>query len=197
MEQKQLPMLSLTTSTTTATNSEPITLDRCSEESQKHSSSVATIDLAAEDVRAILAQQKERSQLLTTKLNILFVVNGALWTSLIISRLIFTSSWFSWTEILSFALNFTLLIDAFLPRQEAVSPNLEDTKFLERYLTLSPDQYQLQMMVNLVETYNANRQRIEDVSQSLTYAAYVTWVIALTIILHIAATYFLAAITTQ
>jgi hypothetical protein len=125
------------------------------------------------------------------------VVNGALWTSLIISRLIFTSSWFSWTEILSFALNFTLLIDAFLPRQEAVSPNLEDTKFLERYLTLSPDQYQLQMMVNLVETYNANRQRIEDVSQSLTYAAYVTWVIALTIILHIAATYFLAAITTQ
>jgi hypothetical protein len=116
---------------------------------------------------------------------------------LAISRLVFLPSWFSWAEILGFALNFTLLIGAFLPRQEAVSPNLEDTKFLERYLTLSPDQYQLQMMVNLVETYNANRQRIEDVSQSLTYAAYVTWVIALTIILHIAATYFLAAITTQ
>jgi hypothetical protein len=187
MEQKQLPVISLTTSARTATTSEKLTLDGCSQESQKHSSSVATIDLAARDVRAVLVQQKERAQLLTTKLNILFVVNGALWTSLAISRLVFLPSWFSWAEILGFALNFTLLIGAFLPRQEAVSPNLEDTKFLERYLTLSPDQYQLQMMVNLVETYNANRQRIEDVSQSLTYAAYVTWIIALTILLQVAA----------
>ena len=51
---------------------------------------------------------------------------------------------------------------------------------------------QLQMMVNLVETYNINRQRIEDVSQSLTFAAYVTWVIAIVILSHIAASHFIA-----
>jgi hypothetical protein len=152
-----------------------------------------TINLGAEDVRAVLAQQKERSHLLTTKLNILFVVNGALWTSLTISKLMFVPSLFSCAEIFGFALNFTLLVNAFLPRQEAISPNLEDTKFLEKYLTLAPEDYQLQMMVNLVETYNVNKQRIDDVSQSLTYAAYVTWAIALVIMLHIIRFYFISA----
>jgi hypothetical protein len=149
-----------------------------------------TIDLAHQDVRSVLVQQKERSITLTTKLNILFVVNGALWTSLTISQAMFSPSIFSIVEVIGFGLNFTLLINAFLPRQEAVTPNLEDTKFLERYLSLAPEEYQLKMMANLVQTYNTNRQRIEDVSQSLTYAAYVTWVIALVIMLQVLVAYF-------
>jgi hypothetical protein len=188
MEPKPLPVLSSIASTIIP---EPIKADSLPEEPKK-SSYADTISLAAEDVRWVIAQQKERSHLLTTKLNILFVVNGALWTSLMISKLVFNPSPFSCAEILGFVLNFTLLINAFLPRQEAVSPNLEDTKFLEKYLTLTPEEYKLQMMVNLVETYNVNRQRIEDVSQSLTYAAYVTWAIALVIMLHVVAVHFLA-----
>jgi hypothetical protein len=110
--------------------------------------SISTLELAAKDVRMVMDQQRERSQTLTTKLNILFVTNGALLTSLIISRLLFFPSPFSIAEILGFLLNFTLLISAFLPRQVAISPNLEDKKFLERYLVLSPEEYQLQMLVN-------------------------------------------------
>lgn len=155
---------------------------------------LATINLAAEDVRAVMIQQREQSQILTTKLNILFVVNGALLTSLTISRLMFLPSLFSFAEIIGFLLNFTLLINAFLPRQVVISPNLEDQKFLERYLNLSPSDYQLQMMVNLVQAYNANKQRVDDISQSLTYAAYVTWAIAFVIMLHIVAAYFVPVI---
>lgn len=154
-----------------------------------HSSST-TLELAARDVRMVLAQQRERTQTLTTKLNILFVTNGALLTSLIISRLLFIPSPLSIAEILGFLINFTLLINAFLPRQEAVSPNLEDTKFLERYLVLPPEEYQLQMLVNLTQTYNANRQRLEDVSLSLKYSAYVTWGIALILLTHVVAAFF-------
>jgi hypothetical protein len=150
----------------------------------------STLDLATQDVRLVIDQQRERSQTMTTKLNILFVTNGALLTSLIISRLLFFPSPFSIAEILGFLLNFTLLINAFLPRQVAVSPNLEDKKFLERYLVLTPEEYQLQMIVNLVETYNANRQRLEDVSLSLKYSAFVTWGIALILLMHVVATYF-------
>ena len=153
-------------------------------------SSSTTLELAARDVRMVLDQQRERTQTLTTKLNILFVTNGALLTSLIISRLLFIPSPFSIAEILGFLINFTLLINAFLPRQEAVSPNLEDTKFLERYLVLPPEEYQLQMLVNLTQTYNANRQRLEDVSLSLKYSAYVTWVIALILLTHVVAAFF-------
>jgi hypothetical protein len=138
----------------------------------------------------VLDQQRERTQTLTTKLNILFVTNGALLTSLIISRLLFIPSPFSIAELLGFLLNFTLLINAFLPRQVAVSPNLEDKKFLERYLLLPPEEYQLQMLVNLVETYNANRQRLEDVSLSLKYSAFVTWGIALILLMHVVAASF-------
>lgn len=151
---------------------------------------ISTLELAAKDVRMVIEQQRERSQTLTTKLNILFVTNGALLTSLIISRLLFFLSPFSIAEILGFLLNFTLLISAFLPRQVAVSPNLEDKKFLERYLVLSPEEYQLQMLVNLAETYNANRQRLEDVSLSLKYSAFVTWGIAIILLMHVVASYF-------
>lgn len=152
--------------------------------------SISTLELAAKDVRMVIDQQRERSQTLTTKLNILFVTNGALLTSLIISRLLFFPSPFSIAEILGFLLNFTLLISAFLPRQVAISPNLEDKKFLERYLVLSPEEYQLQMLVNLAETYNANRQRLEDVSLSLKYSAFVTWGIAIILLMHVVASYF-------
>ena len=153
-----------------------------------------TLELAARDVRMVIDQQRERGQTLTTKLNILFVTNGALLTSLIISRLLFVLSPFSVAELLGFLLNFTLLINAFLPRQVAVSPNLEDKKFLERYLVLSPEEYQLQMIVNLVQTYNANRQRLEDVSLSLKYSAFVTWGIALILLMHVVASYFVSGI---
>ncbi|MEA5421041.1 hypothetical protein VB712_17585 [Spirulina sp. CCNP1310] len=146
-----------------------------------------TITLAAQDVRSVLAQQRDQGQILTTKLNILFVVNGALLTSLTISRLMFIPSWFGLAEIIGFLVNFTLLINAFLPRQIAISPNLSDNKFLERYLTLTPEEYQLRMMVNLVHTYQANQQRIDDVSQTLSYAAYVTWAIAFLIMCHVVA----------
>ncbi|HEY9675270.1 MAG TPA: hypothetical protein V6D11_27760 [Waterburya sp.] len=156
----------------------------------KESPSPSTIELAARDVRMVLDQQRERNQTLTTKLNILFVTNGALLTSLIISRLMFILSPLSIAELLGFLINFTLLINAFLPRQVAISPNLEDKKFLERYLVLSPEEYQLQMIVNLAETYNANRQRLEDVSLSLKYSAFVTWGIALILLMHVVAAYF-------
>jgi len=149
-----------------------------------------TIELAAQDVLVVINQQKQKGQLLTTKLNILFVVNGALLTCLILSRLLLYPSIFSVTEIIGLLLNFSLLIAAFLPRQEAISPNLEDRKFLERYLALSPDDYQLKMIANHIATYNTNKQRLDDVSQSMTYAAYVTWCIALSVMLQIVSSYF-------
>lgn len=149
-----------------------------------------TLDYAAQDVRRVLEEQREQSQVLTTKLNILFVTNGALMTSLTISQLIFHPSIFSLAEITGFAVSFVLLVRAYLPRQVAVSPNLEDRKFLERYLVLTPDQYQLQMLANLTEIYNANKQRVDDVSQTLKYAAYNTLAIAGVLLTHILATYF-------
>lgn len=149
-----------------------------------------TMDLAAHDIDIVIEEQKQQVYLLTTKLNILFVVNGALLTSLMISRLVFYPNIFSVSEVIAFMVNFTLLIDAFLPRQVAVSPNLEDTKFLERYLPLSPEDYQLKMMANQIATYNTNRQRLEDISQSLTYSAYVTWIIAFILVLQVISSYF-------
>lgn len=137
--------------------------------------------------------QNEQGQILTTKLNILFVSNGALLTNISLARLmLFSGSYniaFNVVEILGFLVSFTLLILAFFPRQVVISPNLEDRKFLERYLTLSPEEYQLQMLVNLVETYNANKQRLDDVSQSLRYAAYATWAIAAIMLIHMVIVY--------
>ncbi|MGA1284488.1 MAG: hypothetical protein ACO34J_10565 [Prochlorothrix sp.] len=152
-----------------------------------------TIALAADDVRRVMHAQDEQGQTLTTKLNILFVTNGALLTSVSISRLMaFPSRFgiiFNIIEVVSFFLSFSLLISAFFPRQVVVSPNLQDQKFLERYLPLQWEEYQLQMLVNLVETYNANRQRLDDVSQSLRYAAYATWLIAGVILCHMVVAY--------
>lgn len=151
--------------------------------------SLQTIALAVRDVRLVLLEQREQSQILTTKLNILFVTNGALLTSLNISRLMMIPSAFTVAEVIGFFISFTLLVRAFLPRQVAVSPNLEDRKFLERYLALSPPQYQLQMLVNWAETYNANKQRLDDVSITLKFAAYATLSVATVILVHILAVY--------
>ncbi|MEM6424554.1 MAG: hypothetical protein AAF728_05270 [Cyanobacteria bacterium P01_D01_bin.128] len=150
---------------------------------------IATLDLAAQDVRTVLREQREESQLLTTKLNILFVTNGALLTSLSISRLILSGSIFNVGEVVGFLLSFTLLVRAFLPRQVAVTPNLQDRKFLENYLLLSYEEYQLQMLVNLSQAYNANKQRLDDVSQTLKYAAYATWATAVIMLAHILSTF--------
>ncbi|MGK7931220.1 MAG: hypothetical protein AB4041_07270 [Microcystaceae cyanobacterium] len=166
--------------------------DKAAENSQNNAFNANTVELAAQDVRLVMQQQRQQSYSLTTKLNILFVVNGALMTSLTLSRLVMQPSLFSFAEIIGFLINFTLLINAFLPRQVAVSPNLEDNKFLERYLLLTPEDYRLKMIVNQVATYQSNKQRIDDVSQSLNYAAYVTWAIAFVIMFHIIASYFSA-----
>ena len=149
----------------------------------------ATLALAAQDVRMVLREQNEQSQILTTKLNILFVANGALLTSLSISRLLVSGSIFSLAEIVGFLVSFSLLMGAFLPRQVAVTPNLEDRKFLETYLALPEQDYQLQMLVNLSETYNANKQRLEDTSQSLKYAAYTIWGTTAIMLVHILVIY--------
>ncbi|KKJ01673.1 hypothetical protein PROH_02885 [Prochlorothrix hollandica PCC 9006 = CALU 1027] len=152
-----------------------------------------TLDMAADDVRRVMQAQEDQGQTLTTKLNILFVTNGALLTNISISGLMAFSGHFSVifniVEVLGFLMSFTLLISAFFPRQVVVSPNLQDSKFLERYLLLRADEYQLQMLVNLVETYNANRQRLDDVSQSLRYASYATWMIAAVILCHMVVIY--------
>lgn len=143
-----------------------------------------TIARAVRDVRTVLEEQREQSQMLTTKLNILFVANGALLTSLSVSRLTSLPSVFTVGEVIGFVISFTLLVRAFLPRQVAVSPNLEDRKFLEKYLALSPKDYELQMLVNLAETYNANKQRLDDISQTLKYGAFATWSVACIILAH-------------
>ncbi|MEB3164330.1 MAG: hypothetical protein VKK80_13965 [Prochlorothrix sp.] len=167
--------------------------DRSQSEEEAIALDPRTIALAADDVRRVMHAQDEQGQTLTTKLNILFVTNGALLTSVSISRLMaFPSRFgiiFNIIEVISFFLSFSLLISAFFPRQVVVSPNLQDQKFLERYLPLQWEEYQLQMLVNLVETYNANRQRLDDVSQSLRYAAYATWLIAGVILCHMVVAY--------
>ncbi len=148
-----------------------------------------TLGLATQDVRTVLREQNEQSQILTTKLNILFVANSALLTSLSISRLLVSGNLFSLAEIFGFLISFSLLMRAFLPRQVAVTPNLEDSTFLERYLALSSQDYQLQMLVNLAETYNANKQRLEDVSQGLKYAAYTIWATTAIMLINIVVVY--------
>jgi hypothetical protein len=150
-----------------------------------------TLDLASQDIRRILDKQKEERQILLTQTNILFVVNSALLSVLTISRLLSVFSLFSIIEVLLFLVDFTLLINALLPRQFVISPNPENEKFLESYLSMPREQYQLQMLVNLIETYNANRQPLNDISQSLSYAAFVTWGIALVSLMHVVAVYFI------
>lgn len=144
----------------------------------------ATLELAAQDVRRVLERQKEERQILLTQTNILFVTNTALLSFLTISKLLPVFSLFSVLEILLFFFNFTLLMWALLPRQFFISPNLENENFQQNYLLLPSEEYQLKMLANLIATYNANKQRLEDISQSLKYATYITAGIALVALLH-------------
>lgn len=166
------------TETVTAAAAEPDAVE-------ERSADFVTLDLAIRDARAVLDQQQQLRQFSLTQLNILFVVNTALLTILSISRLIFTLSWFSLLEISGFLLSFSLLIYALLPRQLLVTPNLEDRESLERYLALSPDDYRLQMLTNLVEVYNANKQRLDDITQALLLASYALWATVIMTLLHI------------
>ncbi len=153
--------------------------------------STLTLSLASQDVRRVLDKQKEERQILLTQTNILFVANSALLSVLTIARLISVFSLFSIMEVVLFSVNFTLLVNALLPRQFVISPNPENEQFLETYLVMQPEEYQLQMIVNLVETYNANKQPLNDISLSLFYAAGVTWGLALVALLHVVAVYFI------
>lgn len=150
-----------------------------------------TLGLAIEDVRRVLERQKEERQILITQTNILFVTNTALLTFLTISRLLTKFSLFSGIELLLMFLNFILLIRALLPRQFSVTPNLETEDFFNRYLELSPQQYQAQMLVDLRATYNKNQKTLEEIAQSLTYSAFVTATIALVALLHQVTAYFI------
>lgn len=147
-----------------------------------------TLDLAIRDARSVLDQQQQLRQFSLTQLNILFVVNTAVLTILSISRLIFSHSWFSLVEIASFLFSFSILIYALLPRQTLVTPNLEDQESIERYLALSPDEYRLQMLTNLIEVYNANKQRLDDITQALGLASYALWVTVILALSHILTT---------
>lgn len=144
-----------------------------------------TLDLAMRDARSVLDQQQQLRQQSLTQLNILFVANTALLSVLAISRLIFTVSLFSVIELLGFSLSFTLLGYALLPRQPFVTPNLADRESLERYLALSPDEYRLQMLTNLVEVYKANKQRLDDITQALSLATYSVWITMIATLSHI------------
>lgn len=119
-----------------------------------------TLELAAQDVRRVLERQKEERQILITQMNILFVTNSAMLSFLTISIAFTRFSLLSAVEILLF-LNFMLLIWALLPRQFVISPNLVTDDFQNRYLKLLPQEYKLQMLANLIETYNGNIQQIK------------------------------------
>lgn len=156
-----------------------------------HSSNQLTLSLATQDARRIIEQQKEERQFLYTQINILFVTNTALLSILALSKLLPMFNLFTAAEVLLSLLNFTLLFNALLPRQFIITPNLENTDILAEYLSLSPEAYQIRMLVNLVETYNINQQPLNDISQSLSYAAVATWSIAFIALMHMASVYFL------
>ncbi|QSJ19208.1 hypothetical protein JYQ62_11040 [Nostoc sp. UHCC 0702] len=148
----------------------------------------SVLELAADDVRRVLERQKEERQILISQMNILFVTNTALLSFLTISKLLTLFSVFSVTELALFFLNFLLLIRALLPRQFAITPNPENVQI---YLALTTEDYQLQMLANLIETYNINQKRVEDIAQSLTLATFVTSGIALVALLHQLSVYFI------
>ncbi|MEH1937052.1 MAG: hypothetical protein V7L14_25790 [Nostoc sp.] len=152
------------------------------------------MELAAQDVRRVIERQKEERQILITQMNILFVTNTALLSFLTISRLIPIFSIFSALEILLFFINFLLLICALLPRKFFISPNLEENEekkekkekleFPEDYLTFSAQEYHLQMLADLRETYNKNQKQVDDISLALKYATGVTAGITVIALLH-------------
>lgn len=146
------------------------------------------LELAAEDVRRVLERQKDERQFLMTQLNILFATNSALLSFLTISKLLTTLSFFTVTEIFLFLLTFLLLFLALLPRSFVITPNPEN---VQKYLTLTTEDYQLQMLANLIETYNINKKVVEDFAQSLRLANYVTRGIVLVAFLHQLTVYFI------
>jgi hypothetical protein len=150
-----------------------------------------TLKLAIEDVRRVVDKQKEERQILITQINILFVTNTAFLTILTVSKLILNFSLFSLGEIFLLLLNFSILLKALLPRQFAVTPNPENNNFLQSYLQLTPKDYLLQMLVNLVAAYNANRQPLSDIAQSVTYTAFITLILALIVLSHLFTFYFI------
>ncbi|MCC5614572.1 hypothetical protein LC605_05660 [Nostoc sp. CHAB 5836] len=150
-----------------------------------------TLELAAQDVRRVLERQKEERQILITQMNILFVTNSAMLSFLTISKLITRFSLFSAVEILLLFLNFMLLIWALLPRQFVISPNLETDDFQNKYLKFLPQEYKLQMLANLIETYNGNQEIVNDISLGLKYATGVTAVLAVVALSHQVTVYFI------
>jgi hypothetical protein len=151
----------------------------------KQENLIVTVNLALQDAKSVLDQQQQFRQLSLTQLNILFVTNTALLTVLSISRLLFSISPFSLLEIVGFFLSFSVLIYAVLPRQPLVTPNLEDPESLEHYLSMSPDEYRLQMLTNFVEVYKANKQRLDDITQALSIATYVVWGLVIITLSHV------------
>jgi hypothetical protein len=143
-----------------------------------------TLNLTIQDARSVLDQQQQLRQLSLTQLNILFVTNTALLTVLSISRLLFTVTLFSVAEAIGFLFSFSVLIYALLPRQSLVTPNLDDRESIERYLALSPNEYRLQMLTNLIEVYQANKQRLNDISQALSLATYFVWATIVITLFH-------------
>jgi hypothetical protein len=148
---------------------------------------LATLDLAMHDARLVLDQQQQLRQLSLTQLNILFVVNTALLSILSITRLIFSLNWFSLLELGGFLLSFSLLIYALLPRPFLITPKLEDEDLLKSYLALSSDEYRLQMLINLRTVYEANKQRLDDITQALALASYALWVTVVLALSHLLA----------
>ncbi len=143
-----------------------------------------TVSLALKDVRAVLVEQQQLRQLSFTQLNILFVVNTALLSVLSITRLIFSRTPFSLIEIAGFALSFSLLIYALLPRTPLVTPNPKNLD-IEESLAKSANDYQIQMLSNFQEVYRANQQRIDDITQALLLASLTLWATVIVALLHI------------
>ena len=148
-----------------------------------------TIKLALEDIQRVTEQQRQLRQDLTTKLNILFVTNSALLSFMAISRLISFCNLFTLLELLALGTNFVLLFGAFVPSQPSASPNLITKEFVENYPTMEPDEYHLQMLYDLQDSYIANQQRLDDIAQMVLRSAGVTGVIAVVVIVHIFASY--------
>jgi hypothetical protein len=161
----------------------------------KQESFIVTVNLALQDAKSVLDQQQQFRQLSLTQLNILFVTNTALLTVLSISRLLFTISPFSVLEIVGFFFSFSVLIYAVLPRQPLVTPNLEDPESLEYYLSMSPDEYRLQMLTNFVEVYKANKQRLDDITQALSLATYIVWGLVIITLSHVLAVMLFAVLS--
>lgn len=59
------------------------------------------------------------------------------------------------------------------------------------YLQFSAYRYQLQMLYDLIESYNENKRRLDDSSKSLSLAALVSGGVVAIALLHLLASYFI------